>query len=229
MGRRARHLTADAKVLARRQSDLLYSQSPHGKLVRATSRRLKQLRKVAQTPLSNSLNHVPGLPPLSLDLIALNELPLPESNPLFQAALTAASWIDVSDLGRWKKRPPFEEDDDTTDPCSASYRRYSENIAVVLHGDRMREQNERDVQRCAQFHGAGRKEALERLREEVVGLLESLDQGREYHKYLYHPFHQSREHLMLQHYIQWQARTIYHLYYLKFLGTCSTAADTIAS
>ncbi|KAJ7828367.1 hypothetical protein B0H14DRAFT_3466371 [Mycena olivaceomarginata] len=101
MGRRARHLTADAKASARRQSDLLYSQSPHGKLVRATSRRLKQRRKVAQTPLKTSLNHIPGLPPLSSELVALNELPLPESNPLFQAALTAASWIDVSDLGRW--------------------------------------------------------------------------------------------------------------------------------
>ncbi|KAJ7769732.1 hypothetical protein B0H14DRAFT_2632698 [Mycena olivaceomarginata] len=146
MGRRARHLTADAKASARRQSDLLYSQSPHGKLVRATSRRLKQRRKVAQTPLKTSLNHIPGLPPLSSELVALNELPLPESNPLFQAALTAASWIDVSDIGRWKKQPPFEEDDDRTDPYSAPYFRYSENIAVVLHGDRMRAQNERDVQ-----------------------------------------------------------------------------------
>jgi hypothetical protein len=62
----------------------------------------------------------------------------------------------------------------------------------------------------------------------VIGLLESLEQGQEHHKDLYHPFHQSREHLMLQHYIQWQARTIYHLYHLEFLGTYSTAADTIA-
>jgi hypothetical protein len=62
----------------------------------------------------------------------------------------------------------------------------------------------------------------------VVVLLQSFEQGQEYHKDLYHPFHQSREHLMLQHYIQWQACTIYHLYHLEFLGTCSTAADTIA-
>ncbi|KAJ7830456.1 hypothetical protein B0H14DRAFT_3715560 [Mycena olivaceomarginata] len=165
MGRYARYLTTDTKASARHQSDLLYSQSPQ---------RLKQLRKVAQTPPTNSLNHIPGFPLLSLDLVALNKLPLPESNPLFQAALTAASWIDVSDLGRWKKQPPFEQDNDTTDPCSTSYLRYSANIAVVLHGDRMREQNERDVQRRAEFHGAGCKKALERLREEVVGLLSEL-------------------------------------------------------
>ncbi|KAJ7734309.1 hypothetical protein B0H14DRAFT_3168697 [Mycena olivaceomarginata] len=130
MGRRARYLTANAKASARHQSDLLYSQSPHGKLARATSRRLKQRRKVAQTPPTTSLDHFPGLPPLSPELVALNELPLPESNPLFQAALTT--------LAAGRKQPPFEEDDDKTDPYSTPYFRYSENIAVVLHGDRMR-------------------------------------------------------------------------------------------
>ncbi|KAJ7327483.1 hypothetical protein DFH08DRAFT_816335 [Mycena albidolilacea] len=163
MGRCTRHLTADAKASARRQSDLLYSHSPHGKFVRATSRQLKQHRKVTQTPPTDSLDHIPGLKPLSPELVALNELPLPESNPLFQAVLTAASWIDVLDLPRWKKQPPFEEDDDHTDPYSAQYLRYSENIAVVLHGDRMRAQNEQDVQRRTEFHAAGAKQAMDRL------------------------------------------------------------------
>ncbi|KAJ7339316.1 hypothetical protein DFH08DRAFT_964336 [Mycena albidolilacea] len=215
MGRRAIYLTAAAKASASRQYDLKYAQSPRGKDVRSTSRQLQQRRKVAQHPPTQSLTSIPYLPPLSPVLLAWCDLPLPEGDPLYEAALSAAAWIDVSDIARWKKLPPFEEDDDRTDPYSDGYLRFTHNLSKVVHGDHMRMQNERDVQRRSDFVGAGWKVAMGSLREEVVELLKDWERVR--NLTIYDPFHQSREHTMLQVYIQWQARTIHHLYYLKFM------------
>ncbi|KAJ7300889.1 hypothetical protein DFH08DRAFT_828080 [Mycena albidolilacea] len=116
-----------------------------------TSRQLQQRRKVAQHPPTQSLTSIPYLPPLSPVLLAWCDLPLPEGDPLYEAALSAAAWIDVSDIARWKKLPPFEEDDDRTDPYSDGYLRFTHNLSKVVHGDRMRMQNERDVQRRSDF------------------------------------------------------------------------------
>jgi hypothetical protein len=85
----------------------------------------------------------------------------------------------------------------------------------------MRAQNKRDVQRRTEFHAAGAKQAMDRLREEVIELLKGWERVQERGKDLYHPFHQSREHLMLQHFMQWQARTIYHLFHLRFMSSTS--------
>lgn len=99
MSRRARHFAADTKASARRQDDLLYSQSlPYapsifwciliaivsillhsGKVVCPISRLLKQCRKVEQIPPTSSLNHICGHPRLSPKLFALNKLLLPVS------------------------------------------------------------------------------------------------------------------------------------------------------
>jgi hypothetical protein len=56
---------------------------------------------------------------------------------------------------------------------------------------------------------------MDRLREEVAALL--LGWKRVKSLGIYNEVHHPREYAMLQHYIQWQARTIYHLYYLGFL------------
>jgi hypothetical protein len=55
---------------------------------------------------------------------------------------------------------------------------------------------------------------MEALRIEVQGLLQGFEQ---LNRDMYHEYHASREHAMLQHYARWQVRTIYHLYYLRFL------------
>ncbi|KAJ7168056.1 hypothetical protein B0H12DRAFT_1083354 [Mycena haematopus] len=137
-----------------------------GKETRAASKHLQQRRKVAQAPPPNAVRCIPGLP---------NDIPLPEDDPLYKAALSGAAWLDTSDLGRWKKAPPFEEDDDTSDPYSEAYLRFNKNLAAVLHGDRMRAQNECDAQRRVDFHGAGWKSAMDPLRKEVAQLLKDME------------------------------------------------------
>ncbi|KAJ6510780.1 hypothetical protein C8R45DRAFT_921495 [Mycena sanguinolenta] len=199
MGRRCIYYTADERATARRQSDLKYSHSTHGKEVRAAAKGRQQRRKVARVAPPTSISHIPGLPPLSSAVQALQEIPLPQENPLYQAALSGAAWLDLSDMGRWNKSPPFEEDGDNTDPYSDDYLRFNKNLAAVLHGVRMRAQTERDIQRRTDFHGRGRKHAMDQLRKEVVELLKELE----------------------RHYIQWHGRMIYHLYHLKFLDTTS--------
>ncbi|KAJ6489998.1 hypothetical protein C8R45DRAFT_929287 [Mycena sanguinolenta] len=204
MGRRCTHLTLEEKNSAHRASALRYSHTPQGKEVRSSYRSLQQRRKVSKQATPTPLDRIPHLPPLSPAILTWNECALPETESLYQAAFTAAAWIDLSDLGRWKKLPLFEEDDDRTDPYSESYRRFTHNLTLVLHGDRMRAQNESDVLRRSTFEGAGAKAALERLREEVAEMIKCWDR--------------SREHTMFQHYLQWLASTIYPLYYLEFLN-----------
>ncbi|KAJ7812107.1 hypothetical protein B0H14DRAFT_2606058 [Mycena olivaceomarginata] len=67
------------------------------------------------------------------------------------------AWIDVSDIARWKKLPPFEEDDDRTDPYSDGYLRFI-HPQPLESGTRLR------------WGQAGRW-PWEVLREEVVELL----------------------------------------------------------
>ncbi|KAJ6462994.1 hypothetical protein C8R45DRAFT_940653 [Mycena sanguinolenta] len=148
---------------------------PSGKEVRAAAKGRQQRRKVAQVAPPTSISHIPGLPPLSSAVQALQEILLPQENPLYQAALSGAAWLDLSDMGRWKKPPPFEEDGDNTDPYSDDYLRFNKNLAAVLHGVRMRTQTERDIQRRTDFHGRGRKHAMDQLRKEVVELSKELE------------------------------------------------------
>ena len=157
---------------------------------------------------------VPHLPPLPREVHRLYHLSLPESEPLFRDALVGASYLDLSDIHRWMERPPFVEDDDTTDPYSNDYHLFTQSLGFVLDGVRMRQQNEADRQRRLDFNAHGWTACMGGLREEVQRLLREFE---ELDRDIYHPYHASREHAMLQHYARWQARTIYHLYYLRFM------------
>jgi hypothetical protein len=80
----------------------------------------------------------------------------------------------------------------------------------------MREQNTADMLRRLKFKIRGWPACIEEVREEVSLLLaqwEHLMGSPE----IYHEYHDPREYKMEQNYIQWLARTIYHLYYLQFL------------
>ncbi|KAJ7820888.1 hypothetical protein B0H13DRAFT_1921095 [Mycena leptocephala] len=126
--------------------------------------------------------------------------------------------LDESDLPRWKKEPPFVEDDDSMDPYSSPYLAFTQNLITVMHGVRLREQNTCDAQRRADFLEKGCDAAMEELREEVLSLLKRWENvTRLWREDFYHPYHNSREHAMLNHYRQWLARTIFTLYYLKFM------------
>ncbi|KAJ7083069.1 hypothetical protein B0H15DRAFT_802880 [Mycena belliarum] len=146
----------------------------------------------------------------------MGQLPLPEANSLFREALTKPGALDESDLHRWKVEPPFVEDEDTTDPFSERYLRFNQSLAYVLHGVRLREQNEQDTERRLQFSGDGSEAAKFKVCQEIDELLSGWRRVKALS--IYHPFHHSREYTMQQHYLQWLARTIYHLYHLKFLA-----------
>ncbi|KAJ7083044.1 hypothetical protein C8R43DRAFT_1142744 [Mycena crocata] len=123
--------------------------------------------------------------------------------------------LDESDLARWQRKPPFEADDDERDTYSPEYQQYTTSLITVLHGVKMREQNEKDHLRRKEFKVKGWDRCLESLRAEVEQQLMEWEHLTNLN--IYHPYHHPREWATHWHQIQWRARTIYHLYYLKFL------------
>ncbi|KAK7000544.1 hypothetical protein R3P38DRAFT_3327863 [Favolaschia claudopus] len=187
MGRRAKYLSLDEKSSAKRESDLKYINSPHGKTVRTTYRESSQRRKQSRSKYENKT--LLQLPPPIKTMLELYAKPLPTGSHLYKEALGSAVALDESDLARWKREPPFEQDDDRMDPHSLGH----------------------SLTR-------GRDDVLLLLREEVWEMLKSWERVQKIlHEGFYHPNHQPREYSMLEHYLQWLARTICHLYYHSFL------------
>lgn len=151
-------------------------------------------------------------------MVELYNEALPLGAPLFKEALRSPDALDESDLARWKKEPPFVEDEDTTDPYSPAYLAFTKSLAEVLHGVRLREQNAHDVRLREAVLTKGRGSVMDKLQQEVATMwscwerMEALLGERRYD-----PYHQSREFTMLEHYVRWLARTIIHLTHLKFL------------
>jgi hypothetical protein len=151
-------------------------------------------------------------------MVELYRQALPSDEPLFKEALRSPDAVDESDLVRWKEEPPFVEDEDATDPHSAAYLSFTKSLAAVLHGVRLREQNAEDIQLREAVYTKGRGVVMHQLQQTVTTLWSRwarvetlLGEGK------YHPYHQSWEYTMLEHYVQWLARTIFHLTYFKFL------------
>ncbi|KAJ6522074.1 hypothetical protein DFH09DRAFT_1097328 [Mycena vulgaris] len=195
----ARHLTTAEGALANRDSVLKYSGTSGRKTTRAAADHARYLsqstRRESKHP-SNSLFplalSVLCLPPLDLEINWLYHTSLPESHPLFREALAKPDALDESDLHRWKAEPPFEEDNDASDPDS--------DCLPSIHPISCR---------CSPRPG------VTALREELETLLLGWERVKALN--IYHEHHDSREFAMCRHYLQWQARTIYHLYHLKFL------------
>ncbi|KAJ6553264.1 hypothetical protein B0H19DRAFT_1263662 [Mycena capillaripes] len=169
MGRRAIHLTRDAKAAAKREQVKKYSQTPHGQAARACARRPKHHRKEGKPPEPSAERPacIPGVAAPSTEIQDLHDALLPVHEPLFQEALRSPDALDKSDLSRWKKEPPFVEDEDSTDPYSDDYLAFTNSLVSVLHGVRLREQTTRDAQRRAEFLEKGWKTSMAELREEV--------------------------------------------------------------
>ncbi|KAJ6585475.1 hypothetical protein B0H19DRAFT_1250296 [Mycena capillaripes] len=215
MGRRAKYLTAASKATARRESDQKYSQSENGQIVRAAARRAQYLSKTGRNDYPSPPKCIPHLPRLPVEIHRLYHLPLPESEKLYRDACGGAAYLDLSSIPRWMEAPPFAADDDDTDPYSTNYHKFTTSLGLVLNGVCMRQQQEHDQQRRLDFNAYGWAVSIECLRAEVVQLLKEFE---ELDLEMYHPYHASRQYAMLQHYVRWQAHTIYNLYYLKFLN-----------
>ncbi|KAJ7878777.1 hypothetical protein B0H14DRAFT_3435380 [Mycena olivaceomarginata] len=165
------------------------------------------------------------LPLLSEDIEYLGTTMLPGTGHLYQEALSGAVGPDFADIERWRTQPPFahyynESLSDTSLPwwpdLSFQYYLYTRSLRSVLNGVRMREQRTRNVERRLEFERIGSEAALGALRVEVLGLLDDFKQVKAID---YHPYIWAWEYAMWENYITWQARTICHLYYLKFLET----------
>ncbi|KAJ7091179.1 hypothetical protein C8R44DRAFT_750660 [Mycena epipterygia] len=213
MGRRAKHLTAAEKASASRDIEARYRGTDHAQIVHAASKRATHLGQASRKNGIAPTRCIPHLPALPATIRALQNLRLPDNEPLFTQALASATALDESELQMWKKGAPFDDDGDYDNPHSAAAHHFTQALSVALHGIRMREQNERDVQRCTEFKTRGWASAMAMLREEVEVLLLEWEAVQN----IYHEYHQPREFLMQEHYRQWHARTIYHLYYLRFL------------
>ncbi|KAJ7764551.1 hypothetical protein DFH07DRAFT_770410 [Mycena maculata] len=214
MGRSAKHLSLAEKASANRESTSKYSRSPQGQTTRAASRRPAHRRKCPLPP-PRTLSNLPTPTPRMLEL---SNQALPFGSPLFKQALRSADALDESDLPRWKEAPPFVEDDDAMDPYSAGYLAFTKSLAEVLHGVRLRDQNARDIELRMGVSTKGLALVMHGLQEEVAKMWVRWERAEELlSESKYHPYHQSREHTMLLHHVQWLARTICHLYYLKFL------------
>ncbi|KAJ7220588.1 hypothetical protein GGX14DRAFT_431356 [Mycena pura] len=206
MGRRAKHFTTAERASAQKEHYTKYNNSPHGKAVRAAENRLRNRRQVSNWS-------IPRLLPLSYRIEELAQLPLPENESLFREAFRCT--LDERALARWKKEPPFTPDDDPTDPRSREYRTCTKDLVIALHGVRLREQRVRDHRRRDYFRKLGTKGAFDKLREEVERRLQVWERVTALN--IYDPHDHSRQYAMLQHFIFWEARTIYHIYYAKFL------------
>jgi hypothetical protein len=154
---------------------------------------------------------VPG-PPLPIDLIEKALLPLPESATLFQEALRSPDNLDESDLWRWESGPPYVVESKST--ATPSELHYTGRLVEVVHGVRLREQQKTDIVRRNEYLQRNRTAALKDLSLQVTAMLE---EWKRLTLFMQDYAASAREMTMAEIHLQWQARTIYHIYHLLFI------------
>ncbi|KAJ7339965.1 hypothetical protein DFH08DRAFT_812337 [Mycena albidolilacea] len=224
MGRTPKHFTAADRNAADTEARRRYNDSMRGKDAIAARKAVAGNRRKGAKTTTTTPSPL-RLPPLSEDIERLGATALPGTCHLYQAALSGAVGPDFADIERWRTQPPFahyynEPPSNASLPwwpdSSFQYYLHTRSLRSVLDGVRMREQRTRDVERRLEFKRIGSEAALGALRAEVLGLLDDFKQVKAVD---YHPYIWAREYAMWENYIAWQARTICHLYYLKFLET----------
>ncbi|KAJ7834257.1 hypothetical protein B0H14DRAFT_3462210 [Mycena olivaceomarginata] len=174
MGRRAKHLTQTDLALADQQSRRKYEATERAKQLRAAqdaaTYRPQARRKEAAPSVLN-------LPPLSSFLKARVREPLPTKSPLYFEALGGFIRPNLAgELERWRKEPPFALDTSSA-VSSAAYWFRTQDLEAVLHGVRMREQEEKILERQTQLESSGYEAGMEALRAEVVQLLADFERA----------------------------------------------------
>jgi len=215
MGRRAQYHTIAAKNAAANARRALMSQTEWYPLPHSPRLLLTRFNNSARS-VKSAINHVAyrkqhrrqgtatiHLPKLPLQLLLHASLPLPHTSYFFSEALSSAENLDESDLGRWDLDPPYTLL--ASDPPGEVY---TKHLAEVMHGRRLRQQEERD--RAWEIQRAGMSCREQR---EVIAL--ELKTALEQWKWLdsFVPEYQGgvREVRMAAHLLQWRARTVYHL------------------
>jgi hypothetical protein len=80
----------------------------------------------------------------------------------------------------------------------------------------LQEREDDDALHRVDFRLRGWEACISELRQEVHGLLTRWETSMDCPE-CYNPNEHPREYTMERHYFEWMARTIYHLYYLRFL------------
>ncbi|KAJ7723036.1 hypothetical protein B0H14DRAFT_2642019 [Mycena olivaceomarginata] len=201
------------KLQQGRNSSLKYIRSPHGQNTRAASRRPERRRKGARAPPS-TLPDVPTPTQRMVESFTAKLCP-----PTSRCSKKRSARPMPSTKATWrggKKNHPSWRMKTRRIPTSAAYLSFTKSLAAVLHGVRLREQNAEDIQLREAVYTKGRGVVMHQLQQTVTTLWSRwarvetlLGEGK------YHPYHQSREYTMLEHYVQWLARTIFHLTYLN--------------
>jgi hypothetical protein len=154
------------------------------------------------------------------ELLPLASLPLPEEARLFQEALRSADNLDESDLGRWDVDPPLDLNSGIE---SISESRYTARLTEVMHGRRLRQQQERDKERLTQWD-AERRTTQERIDEVARELAQAVDRWAALRARVSGFQRGSREGTMAYHLLQWHARAAVHLdNVLSILSDCIQA------
>jgi len=146
----------------------------------------------------------PYLPKLPPQLVLQASIPLPNPNSYFFAqALSSADNLDESDLWRWDLEPPY-----IASPSDVLSEEYTENLIEVMHGRRLRQQQERDQARGAELVGMSHRERREAILVELKAVLES---WQRLDSFLPEYRGSVREVFMAKHLMRWRARTVCHL------------------
>ncbi|KAF8148154.1 hypothetical protein K438DRAFT_1989335 [Mycena galopus ATCC 62051] len=183
-------------------------------------------RDKADLPFNYCPCSVQGIPRLNDNVKALLPLKLPKTNPLYQQTLSGCIDPAFGDIQHWKAEPPFVHDPNKhiniygllhnpSNLSSSNYHLHTRSLGFVLYGNLMHDQQLQDAQ-CRVDFDAGWEAAMEALRAEILESQEVF--ARVSCLEPYHPYHYSREYAMWVMYIRWQAHTLNHRYYLKFLA-----------
>ncbi|KAJ7344060.1 hypothetical protein DFH08DRAFT_962202 [Mycena albidolilacea] len=214
MGCCPQHLTTTEQASAKRERDKKYHSTPHAKAVRAAAPRPPQHRQQSVKVA------ILGLQPPSKLVLRLCQFLLLDTRPAYQEAhcrqINAAI---LNELNKWRLEPPFphnfNEPPNAPNPWSNAYHLHTQHLLFVLHGDRMQELHQWDIELRMAFE-TDQEAAMEKLPAEVLELMEAFERVVTLGE-LYHPYDWAWEWSMWELYMQWQVHTIYHLYYLKFL------------
>ncbi|KAJ7735591.1 hypothetical protein B0H14DRAFT_3516837 [Mycena olivaceomarginata] len=195
------------RLVPAREIDRKYSQSESAKTIRAASKRALYIHNTGRHNHPCPLHCIPHLPALPYQIHNLYHAPLPESEILYQDFLAGdpdfLSHNQIVNLA-----------DNLQRPTPTVFHYFTECLGQIIDGTRMRQQKEDDRRRRVDLTQMGWSAFIDALRVEVMQLLadwEALDIE------MYDSYHTSRPYKMHQNYLHWQARTIYHLYYLQFL------------
>ncbi|KAJ7212981.1 hypothetical protein GGX14DRAFT_564028 [Mycena pura] len=217
MGRRAKYFTQEEKAQVDRARARKYNASERGVEVRTQRRQLVHTSKTAK-------KRIPRLipPPDIIRRLAFFEIDCDSQR--LHAACEAD--FDYTHLRAWLKQPPFSlsqndtrtynDEGEEQDVDSEAYIAATHALEMELHGVRLRREHEHDQRRRDELHHLGWHAAMDNVRRDVQGLLESWQEVLAL-KALYDEQTQPRQFAMWTHYRDWLARTIYRLYYLHYI------------